>query len=269
MDAQVVAASMEVAYKDLTTKLADSTRSYGSLGWYFMDKFIQLQFVIPNLSAEQQKSFLGELFKQKTGDGESPSEKKQLDVIEKEVEEELEQPAVQTEQLIQSARKIAVLRTDRPKQWLRLTQKLVETGADPDDKKHNRDRAVEAVGNNAGSFVRIAVPGLFAPENRDKFAKEIEEVTEVALRMAPDSIMAALKGMKIRKDRSDVFKSGNYPKLLVIGRKDPALDLDTVMPQARFPGVETVTFDDGHMSHIENRLELTQHLMRFLDSISN
>lgn len=129
MDAQVVAASMEVAYKDLTTKLADSTRSYGSLGWYFMDKFIQLQFVIPNLSAEQQKSFLGELFKQKTGDGESPSEKRQLDVIEKEVEKELEQPAVQTEQLIQSARKIAELRTDRPKQWLRLTQKLVETGA--------------------------------------------------------------------------------------------------------------------------------------------
>ncbi len=129
MDAQVVAASMEVAYKDLTTKLADSTRSYGSLGWYFMDKFIQLQFVIPNLSAAQQRSFLGELFKQDMPDRTSASKKKKLESIEKEVEKELEQPVMQTDQLVHSARKIATLRDDRPVQWLRLTQKLVETGA--------------------------------------------------------------------------------------------------------------------------------------------
>jgi hypothetical protein len=63
-DAQVVAASMEVAYEKLTTKLENVTRNYGSLGWYFMDKFIQLQFVIPNMTSDQRTEFLGELFNQ-------------------------------------------------------------------------------------------------------------------------------------------------------------------------------------------------------------
>lgn len=64
MDAQVVAASLEVAYKDLTEKLKDMTQSYGSLGWYFMDKFIQLPFLIPSLSDDQRKKYLAKLFRQ-------------------------------------------------------------------------------------------------------------------------------------------------------------------------------------------------------------
>lgn len=141
--------------------------------------------------------------------------------------------------------------------------------ADSEEKKHNRDRAVEAVKNNPRSFVRIAIPGLFAPYNRDRYAQEVKEATEVALLIPPEGIIAALEGMKIRKDRSAVFKNGMYPKLLVIGRKDPALDLQTLMPQTKFPGVETAIFEDGHMSHIENRKELTRKLLVFLDRISD
>jgi pimeloyl-ACP methyl ester carboxylesterase len=140
---------------------------------------------------------------------------------------------------------------------------------DSDEKKHNRDRAVEAVKNNHKSFVRIAIPGLFAPENRKRLAKKIKEVTEVALRPAPEGIIAALKGMKIRKNRSAVFKNGKYPKLMIVGKQDPALDLQTLIPQTKFPGVETVTFDDGHMSHIENQNELERNLLQFLERISN
>ncbi|HKO98828.1 MAG TPA: P-loop NTPase fold protein [Pyrinomonadaceae bacterium] len=64
MDAQVVASSLEVAYKDLTAKLGDLTRAYGSLGWYFMDKFVQLPFVIPNMNSSQRETFLSLLFVQ-------------------------------------------------------------------------------------------------------------------------------------------------------------------------------------------------------------
>ncbi len=64
MDAQVVAASLEVAYEKLTIKLEHMTQSYGSLGWYFMDKFIQLPFLIPSLNEEQRKKYLAKLFRQ-------------------------------------------------------------------------------------------------------------------------------------------------------------------------------------------------------------
>ena len=65
MDAQVVAASMDVAYRELTEKLAFVARGYGSLGWYFMDKFIQLPFVIPTLTDSQRAAFLGQLFERR------------------------------------------------------------------------------------------------------------------------------------------------------------------------------------------------------------
>lgn len=62
-DAQMVAASLEVAYKDINNKLSSVHRSHGSLGWYFLEKFIQLQFSIPSINGEQSKNFLSELLK--------------------------------------------------------------------------------------------------------------------------------------------------------------------------------------------------------------
>ena len=55
------AASMEVAYENLDRKMQSVTRSYGSLGWYFMDKFIQLQSSIPNLTPDQRGVYLTKL----------------------------------------------------------------------------------------------------------------------------------------------------------------------------------------------------------------
>lgn len=140
--------------------------------------------------------------------------------------------------------------------------------ADSMDKRTNRDRAIQAVKKNHRSFVRIAIPGLFAPGNRDRFASEIAEATRISLAMSPQGIIGALVGMKIRKDRSNIFRRGEFQKLLVIGEQDPALDQDSLLPQTRYPGVKTVLFKDGHMSHIENQKELTKTLLEFLKQVN-
>lgn len=59
MDAQVIAASMEVAHENIVRKLGDSG---DQLGWRFMDKFIQLPFVIPRLTPKQSDKFLKSMF---------------------------------------------------------------------------------------------------------------------------------------------------------------------------------------------------------------
>lgn len=140
--------------------------------------------------------------------------------------------------------------------------------ADTVDKRVNRDRAIEAVKQNHRSFVRIAIPGLFAPFNRDEFKKEIKAQTEVSLSMEPQGIVAALEGMKTRKDRSELFKRIPVPKMLIIGEQDPALELESLLPQGQYPGVSTVRFKDGHMSHIENRSELLTSFRGFLKEIN-
>ena len=139
--------------------------------------------------------------------------------------------------------------------------------ADTAEKKHNRDRAIEAVRQNHRSFVRIAIPGLFRPSNRNKFAKQIKTLTAISLAMEPNGIIAALEGMKHRPDRSEVFKNIPVPKLMVIGEQDPALELESLLPQSEYPGVKTVIFKDGHMSHIENQSELLNSVLKFLNEV--
>lgn len=128
MDAQVVAASMEVAYENLDKKLKSVTRSYGSLGWYFMDKFIQLQFNIPNMTPDQRSTYLTKLF----GRDAEKVEKipaAELDSVEKQLEENLNSATLRPEELPQQAVELSKLRLQRPQAWQRLSHTLIKTSA--------------------------------------------------------------------------------------------------------------------------------------------
>jgi hypothetical protein len=131
MDAQVVAASMEVAYEDLATKLKNVTRSYGSLGWYFMDKFVQLQFVIPNVTADQRTTYLAGLFGQlpELSATKRSAGSETLDEIENRVKVKLESKDAHPSELLEQAASVAVLRDQRPQVWRRLSHSLIEAGA--------------------------------------------------------------------------------------------------------------------------------------------
>lgn len=135
---------------------------------------------------------------------------------------------------------------------------------DSDEKKLNRSRAIEAVKSHTETFVKISIPNLFSEENRTKFLPEIEAITKEALRSSKQGIIAALEGMKIRKNRVHLLKSALYPIVLVMSRNDPALVFDSLVDQTKNTPVITAILPDGHMSHIENREEVTEILVRFV-----
>lgn len=58
MDAQVVAAALDNKYANMTGKLKDQEDVFGSVGWYFLDKFIQLPFNVPIMSDDDRLTFL-------------------------------------------------------------------------------------------------------------------------------------------------------------------------------------------------------------------
>ena len=123
---------------------------------------------------------------------------------------------------------------------------------DSAEKKRNRDRAIKAVKQNHKTFVRMSIPSLFRPKNKKLFAKEIAVLKKEALRTPAQGIVAALEGMKIRDHRDMLLHFSPYKKLLIIGKKDPVLDYDSLIDQVKNTEVEVVEFPDGHMSHIEN-----------------
>lgn len=142
---------------------------------------------------------------------------------------------------------------------------LMNSTALPDDqtKKRNRDRGIKAVKQNHKTFIRLAIPNLFSEENRAVFTEEINEITDKALNMSQQGIISAIEGMKIRKDRTHLLRNASFPVFMIIGKKDPALDYLSLLEQATLENIEKVVFDDGHMSHIENRETLISALEYF------
>lgn len=135
---------------------------------------------------------------------------------------------------------------------------------DSEEKKINRDRAIKAVKQNHKTFIRIAIPMLFSEKNRKIYPKEIEQITREALQLSPQGIIAALEGMKIRKNQTSIYKTANLPIQMIIGKQDPALDYESLISQTKNTNVKVIEFPDGHMSHIENKNELIKNLSDFI-----
>ncbi|MRX69063.1 Pimeloyl-ACP methyl ester carboxylesterase [Flavobacterium resistens] len=131
------------------------------------------------------------------------------------------------------------------------------------EKKLNRTRAIKAVKQNYVGFVSLAIANLFSENNRIRLANEIEKVKEEALKTPLQGIVASLEGMKIRKDREWLLHENRFPLLLILGKKDPVLNYEDSLSQIEDTTAELVSFEDGHMSHIENKDELKSILNNF------
>lgn len=139
--------------------------------------------------------------------------------------------------------------------------------ADNEERKTNRDRAIKAVKKDYTAFVRISIANLFSTNNRDVLIDAIEKVKLEALKTPLQGIVAALEGMKIRKDREVLLHFGQYPKLLILGEKDPVLNYAENRDQIENTNVFLVTLPDGHMSLIENQSEVLKAIVDFMKKI--
>ncbi|RVT78298.1 alpha/beta hydrolase [Flavobacterium sufflavum] len=139
--------------------------------------------------------------------------------------------------------------------------------ADSDERKANRDRAIKAVKQSFTNFISLSIANLFSEENRERLQDKIELVKKEALKTPLQGIVASLEGMKIRMDREVLLHLTPYPKMLILGKKDPVLNYEENIEQIEETAVQLVTFPDGHMSHIENETELTKVLLDFFKKI--
>ena len=134
---------------------------------------------------------------------------------------------------------------------------------DNHERKINRNRAIKAVKLNYINFVRMSISNLFSEENREILLEEIESVKLEALKTPLQGIIAAQEGMKIRKDRTRFLQTAQFPILLILGEKDPVLNYQENKKLIENTTIKLITFPDGHMSHIENKLDLKMILLDF------
>jgi pimeloyl-ACP methyl ester carboxylesterase len=125
--------------------------------------------------------------------------------------------------------------------------------ADNSAEKQNRTRTIDLVKKDKFSYVAQFIPSLFPIEVHKKFSKQIEQMIQRAAKMPKEGVVAALEGMKVRNDQSEMLKNTPLPVLFILGQKDSRAPLARLWEMIALPAVsETLLLRDcGHMGYIE------------------
>ncbi|MCK5823777.1 MAG: alpha/beta hydrolase [Ichthyobacteriaceae bacterium] len=132
------------------------------------------------------------------------------------------------------------------------------------EKKLGRDQAILLIKKDSVKFIETAIPLLFRKSTTFKYKQEIKDTINQALQTPIDGIVPALRGMKKRNNLERLLYDTNIPKLIVIGRYDNGLPLDSLIEQSEIAkNSKTLLLDIAHMGHIEAKEQTLQGLIDF------
>tara|TARA_R110002124_G_scaffold120895_7_gene279133 strand:+ start:43258 stop:44133 length:876 start_codon:yes stop_codon:yes gene_type:complete len=123
---------------------------------------------------------------------------------------------------------------------------------DSEERKTNRNRALKIIDKNHVPYVQMAINNLFQENTHEKYFLEIEKLKTEALNFQKEGIIAAIKGMRDRKDRKNVLKNFKGKKTMACGIYDPLLSYEACKIEAFQTNCIFISLDGGHMSMVEN-----------------
>lgn len=139
--------------------------------------------------------------------------------------------------------------------------------ADSEEKKKERDKVIRLVKKEHKHYVAEVITSLFAAENIKAIPHEVEKVKRIAVNTSKQAIINSLEGMKERKSRDMILKFAEYPVLFIIGKKDTAIDYNTLYPQIGLCKYPSALMLDhvGHMGFYEAPKETIKELRKFAE----
>jgi len=147
-----------------------------------------------------------------------------------------------------------------PQQLEKLILLNSSTVADSEERKENRDRAKRLVKQNKQAFISMAIKNLFTDENRNALRTEINALVEEAVQLPEEYIIASVEGLKNRKDRTEILQQYSGEKIIIAGKNDPVVTFKEIEAIAEKTNSTFISFEDGHMSYLENEEELLKVL---------
>ncbi len=121
------------------------------------------------------------------------------------------------------------------------------TLGDSPERKLNRDRALKLISKNKDTFISMAINNLFVEGSRKNYASVIEQLKKEAMSFPLEGINAAIRGMRNRKDRTEVLKNFSRKKQIICGTDDPIVPLSSSRDIAEGTECELIVLDGGHM----------------------
>ena len=116
------------------------------------------------------------------------------------------------------------------------------------------------------SLVRLSFANLFTEESKVTYASDYEKALKLALQTPLQGYIAAQEGMMRRKNRLEILKNLKGKKLIIIGEKDNLIDKSHLMKKIEDTTIDLEVLSEGHMSHIENKSDLSYFLKHFIEN---
>lgn len=137
---------------------------------------------------------------------------------------------------------------------------------DAPEKKEQRLKAVETAQKNLDTLIKMSIPTLFAEGNLEKLKPEIEFAKELARETSLQGVTAALKGMRLRIDRSFLLEEFPGKIGIILGKYDKAVnpeELKKIIPNKE--NISILELETGHMAHLENPEASLEFIRKFLE----
>lgn len=137
--------------------------------------------------------------------------------------------------------------------------------ADSEARKQLRTKVIATAKDNYAALIRMSFSNLFAPGSSERFKTAYQHSLEQALKTPLCGFVGAHAGMRDRPNRLKVFDEHKGRRILIIGAQDLLVEGDKLKAIAMAKGIDCIEFSKGHMSHIENKSELSYFFKHFIE----
>ncbi len=142
---------------------------------------------------------------------------------------------------------------------------------DDEEKKANRTKTIEFVAEKGvRAFSKGFAKNLFAPQNIDKCAEDIQLVADLCAETSKETFCQYASMMRDRQDYKPTLEAFDRPIFIITGKEDPILDLQEQNVQARLSQYITLHLIDetGHMGMFEQPEETAAMVSGFVNAVS-
>ena len=142
--------------------------------------------------------------------------------------------------------------------------------SDTEDARRTREEtARRALAEGMAPIADAMLPKLLSTRTREQAPETVARVREMMLGANPEGAAAALRGMALRRDQTDLLTLIDVPTLVIVGSEDkitPPSDAE-----AMSEGIEgsrlVVVEGAGHVSNVERPREFNRALVGFLEDL--
>ena len=139
--------------------------------------------------------------------------------------------------------------------------------ADSAERIQKRKQAIDFIEREgAAAFLRISLPGLFAPAFREQGKAAIESLLTSMKQVSGSTLIQYYQAMMQRPDRSKLLEATPYPVMFIIGQEDEIVKASDTLQLANITANAYIHVlnNVGHMSMLEAPESFAKLLLYFM-----